>query len=363
MRPTTRRLAMIGVLAATTTCVQPADERSAGELEIGRASADGCAIEVDGGLAHVRGLTAGAVSLWAQAPAIAFELEVAAAAAGRFTIAVDNALPDAVLGGAARHGGDAGERPTRRVFVVDLPAGRHRLTVAPPDAATIERFHFAAMADIQTAMGSVDEVFARIAAEPQVRFVISMGDIAQEARPEEYDAFEAKLAALPVPYYTTIGNHDLWESVSPFRERFGRANLHFDFKGVAFSLVDSGSAGLDPLVYDWLAGWLDQARDRPHVFGTHFPPIDPVGIRSGGFRSRAEAEKLLALLARGQVDLTLYGHIHSYLAYDNAGIPAHISGGGGARPEKLDGIGRHFLVIEAVPEENRIGGVAVVRVD
>jgi 3',5'-cyclic AMP phosphodiesterase CpdA len=190
-----------------------------------------------------------------------------------------------------------------------------------------------------------------------------MGDIAQAAGPEEYAAFEAKLAALPVPYFTTIGNHDLWKGVTPFRDRFGRGNIHFDFHGVAFSLVDSGSAGLDPLVYDWLDGWLDDARDRPHVFATHFPPIDPVGVRAGGFRSRAEAETLLARLAAGRVDLTLYGHIHTYQAFGNAGIPAYISGGGGAHPERWDGIGRHFLVVDAEPSANRIGAVALVRVD
>src|SRR5690606_20030834 len=122
------------------------------------------------------------------------------------------------------------------------------------------------------------------------------------------------------------------------------------FKGVAFSLVDSGNASLDPIVYDWLDGWLDRAAGDVHVFGTHFPPIDPVGARAGSFRSRKEAAKLLSRLAAGAVDLTLYGHIHSYYSYENAGIPAYISGGGGALPEKLDGIGRHFLTIDVDPQ-------------
>ncbi len=66
-------------------------------------------------------------------------------------------------------------------------------------------------------------------------------------------------------------------------------------------------------------------------------------------RSRREASRLLAKLARGQVDVTFFGHIHSYYAYSNAGIPAFISGGGGAYPERLDGIGRHFLKVDADP--------------
>jgi hypothetical protein len=46
------------------------------------------------------------------------------------------------------------------------------------------------------------------------------------------------------------------------------------------------------------------------------------------------------------VDLTLYGHIHSFYQYENANIPAFISGGGGADDEKLDSYGRHFMLIE-----------------
>jgi predicted phosphodiesterase len=71
---------------------------------------------------------------------------------------------------------------------------------------------------------------------------------------------------------------------------------------------------------------------------------------------------LVARLASGKVDLTLYGHIHSFYAFANAGIPAYISGGGGAIPERLDGIGRHFLTIDVDPV-SQLFQVAVVRVD
>jgi len=74
------------------------------------------------------------------------------------------------------------------------------------------------------------------------------------------------------------------------------------------------------------------------------------------------AAKLLGRLAAADVDLTLYGHIHSYSHFENAGMPAHISGGGGAIPEKFDDIGRHFLVVDADPATQRLD-VRVVRVD
>jgi hypothetical protein len=94
----------------------------------------------------------------------------------------------------------------------------------------------------------------------------------------------------------------------------------------------------------------------------HIPPIDPIGVRNGSFASRGEASKLLGSLARAKVDLTVYGHIHSYYQFENAGIPAYISGGGGAIPERFDGIGRHFMVFE-LEADHGILERKVVRVD
>ncbi len=81
----------------------------------------------------------------------------------------------------------------------------------------------------------------------------------------------------------------------------------------------------------------------------HIPPIDPTGTRNGAFASRDEAVALFSELQDFDVDLTLYGHVHSFYDFDNAGIPAVISGGGGAIPERFDDIGRHFVVFDVDP--------------
>ncbi len=361
-----RAATVFGIAFGFAACVRPAEERTLQDLEVGLADGDGLAIEVEEGLAHVRAIAGDTIALWAQAPIV--RAAVTATTARAVTVTVENCMPAAEL--AALAGGRplavvalGGERMTVCRFAFDLPAGEEvELVLAPPDAGAIERFRFAAMGDIQTALPIVGDVFARINQEPGVRFVISMGDLVEDGGLDEYDLLVDKLAELDVPYFSTIGNHELRANLDRWHELFGRYNVHFTFKGVAFSFVDSGNASIDPLVYDWLEGWLADAGDTVHVFGTHYPPIDPVGARARSFRSRKEAAKLLAMLAGGEVDLTLYGHIHSYYAYSNAGIPAYISGGGGAIPEKLDGIGRHFLVIEADPPGG-LGPVGVVRVD
>jgi hypothetical protein len=115
-------------------------------------------------------------------------------------------------------------------------------------------------------------------------------------------------------------------------------------------------------VHEWLDRWLSDGARRFHVVVMHIPLLDPVGTRNGGFANRGEAHALAGKLARGGVDLTLYGHIHSYYAFKNAGIPAYISGGGGAIPDRLDFIGRHYLTIDVAPATGLFQS-AIIRID
>lgn len=360
------RLALCAALLSSS-CLRQAEDRALGDLEIGVASVGQVDFAVEGGLAHVLSAAPGAITLRAQAPVLRVLATSAAASASTWVITVENCMPDAELSAAADGAPLAvvsrpEARPTVRSWEVELPAGAQSLlTIAPPDYDRGERFRFAVLSDVQQGLSSVDDLFERINREDGVRMVLSTGDLVEDGAAAEFDRFEQKLETLAVPFYSTVGNHDLWGGPAEWRRRFGRFSMHFDFKGVSFSLVDSGSATIDPIVYDWLDDWLVEARDRVHIVLTHIPPLDPVGVRSGSFRSRREANKFLARLAAGGVDLTLYGHIHSHYAFENAGIPAHISGGGGAWPERLDGIGRHFLVVDAAPDE--APAVTVVEID
>lgn len=364
------RPALLALLAVAAGCIRPAEDRAELDREVGLASGGDVDFEVVEGMAHVRRAEDGALSLWAQSPAFRLEAIAGSAPASPWTLEIDNCMPDASASAIDAAGTPLEvtelerPRPTLCRFELDIPPSSDvTIDVGPPDAGDVEPYVFVAMADIQTALPRVDQMFDRINQDPEVRFVVSMGDLVETARPAEYELLQEKLPVLDVPYFSTIGNHELNGDPMLWHDAFGRYNIHFDFKGVAFSFVDSGSASLDPIVYSELDGWLADARDRIHIFGTHYPALDPIGVRSGSFRSRNEAAKLLGRLAAGRVDLTLYGHIHSYYAYRNAGIPAFISGGGGALPEKLDGIGRHYLRVEVDPQRGEVTAVGLVRID
>jgi Icc-related predicted phosphoesterase len=336
-----------------SACARPAEERAERDRSVGQARGESLAVAVKDGLAAVRALEAARLVLWGSAPS--YEFTLTSAERTSVTVELQNCLSDAELVALEPSEimltEEPSGRPTRRLFTVELPAGASRLRVAAPDADDAGPFRFALLSDVQEAIDRVSDIFERLNLEPDVRFLLGAGDLTERGSVEELERYQRELEALDVPYFTTLGNHELGQSPSRYHDYFGRGNFQFGFRGVSFTLLDSASATLDPIVYGWLDGWLKAAENRVHVVSMHIPPLDPIGVRNGAFASRPEAAKLLAKLAEGNVDLTVYGHIHSYYSFENAGIQAYISGGGGAIPERFDDVGRHFLVFDIHAEQ------------
>ncbi|MGM0557825.1 MAG: metallophosphoesterase family protein [Myxococcota bacterium] len=362
-----KRLVVIAICITAASCaLRPAQTRAELDEQVGKTEVAATSWEVRDGLAQFVDEQPGELTLWAQAPMWSLEADPADASTTTWRLRLNNVMPDGeldVVDGDATVARVDQPHPTRQVWDVTLDAdGPARFEFAPPDALTAEKWRFAALSDVQEAIGTVGEIFARINADERIRFVVSSGDITDIGSAEELSRFQDELRALDVPFYTTTGNHEEGSPDDVWPKLFGRTNFHFDFKGTHFSFVDSGSGTVDPLVYDWLDGWLAHARDDVHVFIAHIAPIDPVGVRNGSFRSRHEAAKLQQMLAEGRVDLSLHGHVHSYYLFERAGVPSYISGGGGAIPERFDGIDRHFLVVDVAPSSG-VDSVGVVRVD
>jgi 3',5'-cyclic-AMP phosphodiesterase len=358
------RLLLATAVFLVLSCLRPTEERVELDLQVGQAEHGGLSVKVHDGLAAVRSLADDELVLWGSAPG--FTLELTASSAQELRLEVRNCLSDAELrlvSGTAELTPLADTTlPTRKSWRVALPTGSTRLTLAAPDSESTEPFQFALMSDVQEAIDRVGDIYARMNEQPAVRFVLGAGDLTSDGTREELERFQRELEALRLPYFSTLGNHELGVNPPLFHQYFGRGNFHFRFHGVAFTLLDDASASIDPTVYDWLDGWLEQARRDVHIVAMHIPPVDPIGVRNGSMGSRNEADKLLARLAQGRVDLTLYGHVHSYYSFDNAGIPAFISGGGGAIPERFDRIGRHFMLFTMDAKAGVIAR-ALVKVD
>jgi Icc protein len=354
-------------LVLAFSCLRPSEERAERDLEVGAADAGSIRVQVRDGLAAVRQLSESQLVLWGSAPGYELELELGAAT-GELVLELQNCLPEAELqlrsapeGASLEELGEASVA-TRKLWRLTSAAGRVQLKLAAPDSHLAGAFRFALLSDVQEAIDRVGDVFRKINQQPNVRFLLGAGDLTERGTREQLEQYQSELLTLRIPYFTTLGNHELGTAPDLYHEYFGRGNFQFRFRGVYFTLLDSASASLDPTVYDWLDDWLKQARHDVHVVAMHIPPIDPIGVRNGSWGSRNEAAKLLGRLAEGRVDVTLYGHVHSYYSFDNAGIPAFISGGGGAIPERFDNLGRHFMLMDVDPDRG-ITHSSVVRVD
>lgn len=358
-----RKLAAGVLVSVLFGCTRPGEERAARDRDVGQATSAAIDVRVASGLAAVRELGTDGVRLWGSAPGFEFELTLRQALSLRLEI--ENAMPAAILTALADGSvvpAEAGENPTRKAWQLTLTPGTSRFRLATRDASESAPFRFALLSDVQEAIDEVEDIFTLMNAEPDLAFLLGAGDLTERGECDELEHFQDALTGLSVPYYTTLGNHELGTSPPPYQNWFGRANFQFSYRGVYFTLLDSGSATLDPLVYGWLDGWLANAQNSVHVVAMHIPPFDPIGVRNGAFGSRAEASALVAKLAEAGVDLALYGHIHSYYSFENAGIPSYISGGGGAVPERFDDIGRHFMVFDIDPARG-VTASRVVRVD
>jgi 3',5'-cyclic-AMP phosphodiesterase len=359
------------ILLAFPSCMHVAEGRAKRDLQIGRAEKDGVSVTIGDGLANIRALTPRDLRLWAGAPAFSIELKLSAGAGGLWSFTLENVLPDAELTARTSTGealpvtlADA-PFPTEKRFEVELPSSESdtiTLALRPPDEALPPPYRFAVFADVQEKLNEVQDIYSKMNQDPAIRFALISGDLTSRGSDEELTRFQREMKTLNFPCYATLGNHELGTRDEAFHDYFGRGNFRFTFRGVQFTMLDSASATLDPLVYEQLDRWLEEGKDKPHMVVMHIAPLDPIGTRNGAFASRAEADKLLLRLAEGGVDLTMYGHIHSFYAFENAGIPAYISGGGGAIPERLDGIARHYLTIN-VNEAGAMEEPSIVRVD
>lgn len=335
---------------ACVQCLAPAADRAERDATIGRASSSAYTAHVNDGLAAIRQATSTNLQLWQSAPAFTLALDMLEAAP--LELEVLNTIPGSRL---VLTSGDASveERPTngaktRKFRIVPASAGALEVRLVPR-VTELETFRIALMSDVQEAITSVGDVFAVINQQPNLDFLLGAGDLTQRGERAQLVRFERELDALNVPYYTTLGNHELGVEPTIYQELFGRGSFSFVHRGARFTLLDSASATLDSRTYRWLDEWLRLGADQFHVIGMHIPPLDPTGTRNGAFASRDEAMALFAKLQARDVDLTVYGHVHSFYDFDNAGIPAVISGGGGAIPERFDNIGRHFVVFEIDP--------------
>ena len=162
--------------------------------------------------------------------------------------------------------------------------------------------------DYKTALGR----FKQEVAATGISFFCVLGDLTNDATPDEVDTIRLQLARVGIPFCATIGNHDLFQSDGweRFKENYG-PSCYSVVVGVRVKLIflDTADGTIGPTQFDWLE---KELQDTAHVkvVLTHYPVFDGESPIMWRLVSDAERDKVQSLLERYHVYAWCAGHIH-----------------------------------------------------
>jgi hypothetical protein len=183
---------------------------------------------------------------------------------------------------------------------------------------------------------------------PRPDFVLGIGDLIHgvvlEQLPRDMAVFQEIAAALRVPFYPGLGNHEVVQRQGDprfekaYRDVYGddRVNYTFEGGGLRFIMLNnSGASGIPPAVAkarnDWLRGVLESNRHQPKIVCCHIPLVpvreEAVLKESFGFSTYiAHDAELLAQVDEHAESIVavLSGHLHLTGFVERKGVH-HIS--------------------------------------
>lgn len=195
-----------------------------------------------------------------------------------------------------------------RVLDVSVPAP------SPPLVADPLNYVFVATADAhfgEAADPPAAAAFAALVAARGAAFVFVAGDLVDTGLPGEYTRYAAWAAAIGVPVYSAVGNHDLYNSGwSSFRPLVGRSHYSFAVGGRSFYVLDSGNGTLGRVQLELLRSAFAADTNRKVVV-CHYPLFNGEDTQYYKLTNAAERAFLVDLYARSSVELLLEGHSHA----------------------------------------------------
>ena len=159
--------------------------------------------------------------------------------------------------------------------------------------------------------------------------VLITGDLVDAGDPQEYAHLRTLLAALKIPYYLMVGNHD---RRVPLRDTFPDATYLFESRNrfiqyrvelgskanplhlIALDSLDESRSGgrLCSTRLAWLAQALEDSQGAPTIVALHHPPFRTgIGHMDDAILDAGDS-RLLAKLISGHpnVERVLCGHLH-----------------------------------------------------
>lgn len=234
------------------------------------------------------------------------------------------------------------------------------------------KYSFIVLGDNRSGDRAYRNIIAR-AMERKPAFIVNVGDqIPHPGDRDDWDRFWELSKPITVPYFLTIGNHDVNDSKSEkiYREQVDLPGneLYYRFRvgtDSLFIVLDSYLTGERKKItgdqYQWLKNAMSGAPEHIFVF-LHHPLYG--NKEQGGHYGRsldqyfAERDRLQELFSTHGVDGVFVGHEHMYYR-QKVGVIAHIITGGAGAPlyaKDEDGGFYHFIHV-TVDGKNVVGEV------
>lgn len=242
----------------------------------------------------------------------------------------------------------------------DFKAGDNNLLIKP--AESDDMLHFIFLSDLHSGYHlSFKEIWKIIETQPD--FMIWGGDIVNYGIHPEYVVASSFSEMIPVPIYTTVGNHEDWQDgIKFYQSYYGPLTNSFTYKNCLFVFLDNSSGSIESKQFDWLKLTLAASQAKYKLIIAHMPPIDPATgkfddnqyryeeMRQNMF-DKDESAQLLDIAREFKVDAILSGHTHQAAEYNYMSVRLITSGALGGLTLKGDTVG----YIEVTADDNGIG--------
>lgn len=192
---------------------------------------------------------------------------------------------------------------------------------------------------------SGDEIYRKVVGMIMARkpdFVVNVGDlIPRPGSAIDWKRFWELSAPVTVPYFQTVGNHDVSNRKSEeiYKEQVDLPGneLYYSFScgDSLFVVLDTSIIGQSRRISgeqsDWLKNLLESANKRHKFVFLHHPMYSGEILFEWGLDSHPEErDRLRDLLVKNKVDAVFAGHLHLYRRKTINGITQIITGGAGA---------------------------------
>ncbi|MEO0078607.1 MAG: metallophosphoesterase, partial [candidate division WOR-3 bacterium] len=193
-----------------------------------------------------------------------------------------------------------------------------------------DSFSFAVFGDVHYTLADHPTMarFRREVTERGIDFFCVLGDLTHDGTSAQMARARAVLDSIGVPYYVTLGNHDLFQADAwpSYKAVFGPGCYSVVIAGrLKLIFLDTAEGRLGSRQFEWLEQEL-AAENYITFVGTHFPLYDGAVPSIYRLASGPERAKLQHLLQKNKVWAIASGHIHGWRCTEVEGVRHFITG-------------------------------------